>query len=62
MKKASKLLETPQEALRYNYEKTIICKVKSIRKDDSHPLYLIFENLANDYHKQVQTVLCPTER
>ena len=48
IKKANKLLETPQESFIENYEKAVISKTKNIRKDDSHPMYTIFEDMVNE--------------
>ena len=60
--KASKLLENPQETFIDNYEKVVIRKMQSIRKDDSHPLFLIFENLVNARSGRMRLPYASTNR
>ena len=62
IRKASKLLENPQETFIDNYEKVVIRKMQSIRKDDSHPLFLIFENLVNARSGRMRLPYASTNR
>ena len=62
IKKANKLLETPQESFIENYEKAVISKTKNIRKDDSHPMYTIFEDMVNERSGRMRLPYASTNR